>query len=86
MAQMAKALKKDLEKLTVSTPLKPLLYYDRRLIMFWNDKYLPLSTYNGEVARGILHTKEYKDKMQLLQDEFFVEQKEWAINKGWIVI
>ena len=54
--------------------------------MFWNDKYLPLSTYNGEVARGILHTKEYKDKMQLLQDEFFVEQKEWAINKGWIVI
>jgi len=54
--------------------------------MFWDDKYLPLSTYNGEVARGVLHTKEYKEKMKLLQKEFNSERKEWAINKGWIVI
>lgn len=54
--------------------------------MFWDDKYLPLSTYNSEVARGILHSEEYKAKMRLMRDSFIADTKEWAISKGWIVI
>ncbi|MCP4354145.1 MAG: hypothetical protein GY793_00670 [Proteobacteria bacterium] len=54
--------------------------------MFWDDKFIPLSTYNGEVARGILHTDEYKKKMKAMQDEYDSEMKQWALNKGWILI
>lgn len=54
--------------------------------MFWDDKFLPLSTYNGEVARGILHTDEYKEKMKVMQAEYLSEMKEWATVKGYIVI
>jgi hypothetical protein len=29
-----------------------------------------LAVYNGEVARGILHTEEWADKMALLQERY----------------
>lgn len=54
--------------------------------MFWDDKYLPLSTYNGEVSRGILHTEEYKEKMKLMQEQYINELREWGSAKGYIVL
>ena len=53
--------------------------------MYWDDMFLPLSVYNAEVSRGILHTREYKEKMKVMQDDFIERQTEWAKSKGWIV-
>jgi len=52
--------------------------------MFWDDKYIPLSTYNTEVSRGILHTDEYKKRMKIMQEEFMEEMTEHAISQGII--
>ena len=40
------------------------------MMMGWDEKYMPLAVYNSEVARGILHTEEYKKKMNELQDRY----------------
>jgi len=37
-----------------------------------------LAIYNSEIKRGIMHTKEYKTKMKLLQKEF----DEWNVLEG----
>lgn len=38
--------------------------------MLWKKEYNLLATYNSEVARGIIHTKEYVEKMKKLQKEY----------------
>jgi len=46
--------------------------------MVWNDKFNALSVYNSEVARGIMHEKEYCEKMNALQIEYGVVLKKFA--------
>lgn len=41
---------------------------DGRLV--WRQNYDLLATYNSEVARGIVHTKEYSEKMMAIQKEY----------------
>ena len=65
---------------------EPSLMMRKGINMFWSDKYQILAVYNGEVGRGILHTDEHKEKMELLQEEYKEDQIKWANNNGWIVI
>jgi hypothetical protein len=37
---------------------------------FWKEGFGELATYNAEVSRGIVHTKERKDIMRKLQDRY----------------
>lgn len=39
----------------------------------WRDEYYVLAKYNGEVARGIVHTKEWKERMKELQEQYDTE-------------
>lgn len=41
--------------------------FQKNKTVFWNDIFYPLIVYNSEVYRGILHTEEYKEKMNQLQ-------------------
>jgi len=41
-----------------------------------HDRWLPLATYNAEVARGIVHTPEYDAKMADWQRMFNAEMAE----------
>lgn len=40
------------------------------------DKWAPLATYNAEVARGIVHTPEWKEQMAKWQAMFDAEMAE----------
>lgn len=40
------------------------------------DRWLPLATYNAEVARGVVHTPEYDAKMAGWQKSFDAEMAE----------
>ncbi len=56
---------------------------------FTDDKYefWALATYNGERARGIMHTPEWQEKMAADQERFDAQQNEkWAKDTHVIVI
>ena len=38
--------------------------------VFWERKFHKLADYNGEVARGILHTDEWRELMADMQDYY----------------
>ena len=70
-----------------------------RLIKWFNDVdaiiygyhyYTPntnaLAKYNAEVSRGIMHTEEYKEKMEALQKAYDLSVRINAEAKGWKVI
>jgi hypothetical protein len=40
-----------------------------------DNRWWRLATYNAEVARGILHTEEWKERMRREQDIFDAEQR-----------
>ena len=44
-----------------------------------------LATYNSEVARGIVHTDEWKARMAEQQQAFIVGQLAEADSKGWTI-
>ena len=46
-----------------------------------HDKWLPLATYNAEVARGIVHTPEWKEQMAKWQAMFDAEMSEVYAGK-----
>lgn len=48
----------------------------------WDD----LATYNGEVARGIMHTPEYDEKMASAQVAFTRWQKQRLFDDGFQII
>jgi len=37
---------------------------------YWDSRYDALAVYNGESARGIVHTRKYRKKMAAVQKEF----------------
>ena len=36
----------------------------------WKQEYSVLAGYNAEVSRGIVHTKEWKKRMKILQKDY----------------
>jgi hypothetical protein len=57
--------------------------------MFWrakrssdllDPKYVPLATYNAEVARGIVHTEDWKKKMFDLEMDYSREAAEFSMS------
>ena len=36
----------------------------------WEDRFGPLAIYNGEIGRGLVHTREYVKRMKILQKEY----------------
>jgi len=53
---------------------------------FWNVRYTPLAAYNSEVARGIIHTEKWQEKMKKLQTEYNKEMRVFYKAKGYIVV
>lgn len=41
------------------------------------DKFNALARYNGEKARGLVHTEEYQRRMEQLQEEY----NEWLVEE-----
>jgi hypothetical protein len=39
-------------------------------VKFWEPRFRVLAEYNSEVARGIIHTEAWKQKMAVLQREY----------------
>ncbi len=48
-------------------------------------EFADLATYNSEVARGIVHTEEWKRLMALRQEQFNAEQHAWYERQGMTV-
>ncbi len=36
----------------------------------WQERFTPLAMFNADVARGVIHTKEYQERMNALQTEY----------------
>lgn len=53
---------------------------------FWDDRFNALATYNAEIGRGIVHTKEHDEKMRHLQKEYDAKVREYCEREGIVVI
>lgn len=45
---------------------------------FWEDRFQVLADYNREVSHGIMHTKEWREKMRCLQQDYDEKTKQWS--------
>lgn len=52
----------------------------------WTQNDNRLATFNSEISRGLIHTKEYKDEMRILQKEYNKKIKEHCLINGWKII
>ena len=37
---------------------------------FWEERFNALAVFNAEMARGVMHTAEYTEKMRVMQQEY----------------
>jgi hypothetical protein len=43
----------------------------------WESKFSALAMFNAEKARGIMHTREYIERMRVMQDEYDKKLSAW---------
>lgn len=53
---------------------------------FWEAKFGPLAVFNTEKMRGIVHTAEYTETMNVMQEEYKVAVRSWCEKRGVKVI
>jgi hypothetical protein len=56
------------------------------LTLYEPYEFSALANYNAEVARGIMHTQAWVEKMRLEQERFNAQQRERAEREGAVIV
>ena len=55
---------------------------DKNVKGFWEERFNALAVFNAEMARGVMRTAEYTEKMRVMQQEYDEKLRTWSEECG----